>query len=205
MHNQAIPYFCRALSQDENAVRMRGRWKNIAEYITQYIRVVSCGALQTDTFESKYEQHIMSALKDSTHPCYIGKKSDDISDTSSILSTVVPPVDTSTFSTSKIRVVLPMIEYRRQERNSIRVEGTAIILLQRAYRGFRSRALKRRLKARLFEDMRQNNRDRYQYIQLAKLRRQRYLLSSLIQAVMRCIVLLFIALHNIYNDIYPLI
>lgn len=185
MHAQAIPFFCNALRQDENAVRMRGRWRNIAEYIVQFVRVASCGVEQDFRKTSIYEPHLTNAMRESVSENpkvringWMG--SDDVF----IDDTHIDSVP-SEFPTSRIRVVLPMVEYRRRERNSIRVESTAVILLQRAYRGFRSRALKRRLKARLFEDMRQHNRDTLQYNTLAKLRRHRYLMSAMIQAIMR--------------------
>lgn len=174
MHHQSIPYFCRALAQDESRVRMRGKWKNVSEYIIQFIRIASCGVQQSYSPKSKYEPHLSSAVQDSLH--------ENLSPRRHARTSSQPQV---TFPTSLFRVVLPMVEYQRRERNCIREESMAVILLQRAYRGFRSRALKRRLKARLFEDMRQNNRDRGHVARLALLRRRRYVLAGKIQAAMR--------------------
>lgn len=182
MHEQAIPFFCQALSQDEGSVRMRGRWKNIAEYIMQFIRVVSCGVQQSYSKTSIFEPHLSNAMRASKSDLYRPTQDTPIS---SDVESFAKEAPRSSFPTSRVRVCLPMIEYRRRERNSVRVESTAIVLLQRAYRGFRSRALKRRLKARLFEDMRQSNRDRDQVTALAKVRRRRYLMAALIQSIMR--------------------
>lgn len=185
MHRQSIPFFCNALMQDENSVRMRGKWRNVAEYIMQSMRIVSCGVEQNFSTTSIFEPHLSNAMKTSKCKFSNAETNKLVDERERAILTNEDDPARSSFPTSRIRVCLPMVEYGRRERNSVRVESTAVVLLQRAYRGFRSRALKRRLKARLFEDMRQHNRNRNHVMVLAKIRRKRYFMASLIQAAVR--------------------
>lgn len=162
MHEQAVPFLCAALNQSEASVRLRGRWKNIAEYVVQFLRIVTCGAEARTSMQSQYSSHRREEQREGE-----GEE------------------DGALHYTSEIRVSLPMIDYRRRERNSTRIEETAILYLQRAYRGFRSRALRRRLMARLFESFRQENRLQKVHTSLTSLRLKRHYLASRIQAIMK--------------------
>jgi hypothetical protein len=117
LHDLAIPYFCRALNQDETSVRLRGRWRNVSEFVlqvralliiallkflTQHVRIASCGSEQEFSCESKFKQRLEELLgveKDTEN--HIGQDKNN--------SAILPP--------SQIRVILPMIEYVRRERN----------------------------------------------------------------------------------------
>jgi len=89
----------------------------------------------------------------------------------------------SLFSAAKF--VLPQVEYRHRERNSQVLEEHGLKLMQRTYRGFRGRALWRRLCKRKLSRMAQNKTTINKLKQLTDIRNFRFEMSAKIQARIR--------------------
>jgi len=152
----SIPFLSKALRQPPSDIERRGRAENVAEYLFHELQIVS--------FESKW------ALQSSGR--------DQLSwpwNSSIVRSTQF----------SRAMLTLPVLEYRHKERNSMVIEEYGIKLLQRAYRGFRGRALWRRLSRRKKARILHNKTTQNKLDDLLKTRTFRFLMASKIQALIR--------------------
>lgn len=86
---------------------------------------------------------------------------------------------------SNFRLTLPVAEYSRRERNNMQEEAFAVSCLQRAYRGFRARAMFRRMLLRIGERRRQKSVTAEVRGQEAQLRSLRHACLARIQSAFR--------------------
>lgn len=131
-------YFIRTTGLTEQEINIKPKWKLLAEYVTQGVRLVSCGQ---------------------------GRNLDE-------------PIKFR----STLKLIFPSIEYRRQERNSLRMEAHCARIIQRAFRGFQGRSLWRRLHLRILEEKRQRIDTSLALTKSNQLRMARYVLASKIQS-----------------------
>ena len=86
---------------------------------------------------------------------------------------------------SSFRVVIPALEYKRQESNNLRTTDFSLKMIQRVFRGFRGKARFRRLRARANEVKRQRELLLRRQEGLQQLRVWRHGMASKIQAKLR--------------------
>mmetsp|Transcript_15787 Transcript_15787/g.23740 ORF Transcript_15787/g.23740 Transcript_15787/m.23740 type:complete len:917 (-) Transcript_15787:179-2929(-) len=139
VYEVAVKYYAKALDQTELDIRNKPKWKLLAEYAAQGVRLVSCGRGRPDHTR-------------------------DYSDA------------------SVARLTFPFIEYRRQERNGLRVEEHCAKVIQRAFRGFQGRSLWKRLHMGILDRNRQIANTNEAKARKDTMRARRFYQASLIQS-----------------------